>query len=518
MDRAGAPARPVPPATPPALPDTLYDLIDFFEKPLPPDLPRDAWVDLARVDAYLAFHHLPATLRADCRLLRQMVCANPRVYAAIPVATKRERPDLLFCALEQWTSACMSAPSCLTSDLHVMRTAVAIQPWAFAAASEELRSDPAFARTALARQGRLLLHAGEVLRNSPEMLAVALTTYPLAWQFRDEPEASFEGKQQLALATVVRDGFALQYMGASLQDEEVIVEHAVRNQGLAFAYASPRLQAVERIARAAIRSDSAAFMWASDALRATPEIVLFAVRQTPRGLPFREVRRRRSPICYATVSIRRDEAVVRAAVEWEATAIFHAAPTAAADPHVIEALLQYVANLGKRNDSGVVLALAREDDIASAEIELPTPSHFLQALRIKDRGPHVLRALVAVLYRGALPDEPNPVLDMYRSFLLRVLRLAHAHQMGTMLVRKVSRRRLFGAINSKAYEESAVREAVSETILPLPIGRPFSASASPAASCGMREVEDAYDAIVLVHSECSRFTDDPARSPQIFWR
>jgi hypothetical protein len=89
-----------------------------------------------------------------------------------------------------------------------------------------------------------------------------------------------------ALASVWRDGLALELVSRELQSCRSIVLTAVRQNGLALEYASPEMRDDEAVVLAAIRTSSSAVHIASRRLARSPRFLLKAIRRNPEVASF----------------------------------------------------------------------------------------------------------------------------------------------------------------------------------------------------------------------------------------
>lgn len=91
-------------------------------------------------------------------------------------------------------------------------------------------------------------------------------------------EECWRGDKDVALAAMIKDGSALEFASARLQDDREVVMAAVKKYGIALKFASARLQSDREVVEAAVKKDGSAIKFACEKLRDDKELALMAVK------------------------------------------------------------------------------------------------------------------------------------------------------------------------------------------------------------------------------------------------
>ena len=190
------------------------------------------------------------------------------------------------------------------------------------------------------------------------------------------PDRRFEADKKAALAAVMADGYALQFVSAALKDDRDVVRAAVLRSGGALVFASETLRGDRGVVLAAVREDGTALRFASEILRGDRGVVLAAVGQNGSALKYvpetrgqnekdvvlAAVRVNALALRFASERLRDDVDVVLAAVEQNGFALELASERLRDDEGVglaavgQEGFALQFASVRLRNNKGVVLA------------------------------------------------------------------------------------------------------------------------------------------------------------------
>lgn len=210
---------------------------------------------------------------------------------AIEFASKvfRENRERLLQAIRANEMAIGFGSDELVEDLEFLKAAIRANPAVFQLLDISLRNDPEMVLLALRYGGEdILMMVGEEQQDlAREYLQISRDG--LALQFAS---AQLQDNDEFVRAAVLQNGFALQFASARLQDNDEIVKAAVMKNGLALEFASARLQDHYEIVRAAVLQNGLALQFASVRLKNHDLIVREAIYKNALAIQFASARLR----------------------------------------------------------------------------------------------------------------------------------------------------------------------------------------------------------------------------------
>lgn len=304
--------------------------------------------NLDRADAY--FQHLAdkstrrCVILAACPLISNLFFG---IYDWIHRESRREKAELLKQLRSNYyefkSNVLEKAPKKYRNDPDFMLKAIDVSSEAVKYASEALKKNQSFALDAIkiyspARRRMVLGGAGGVSfgPNRPPILKylspelqmdrkVVLASVKKDGRALQHACESFRNDKEIVLTALRYYGNALQYASEALQDDKEVVLVAVREEGWALQFASERLQNDKEVVLAAIKKYAEALEFAGKELQDDKEVVLYAVRKFA------------WPLRFASERLRNDKEVVLAAIKRNARAIQYASEALQKDVDVIHA-------------------------------------------------------------------------------------------------------------------------------------------------------------------------------------